>query len=76
MAKKVSKKTAKKADKRGKTATLVVHFKDPDGLHELRNDLNLSDALARTYLEFGEYASVMLTVNDRMQIIHGEFLGR
>lgn len=57
-----------------KTTTIDLDCKDPDVFGRMAHDLELSDEVRRRYLEFGEYAALRLVVNERMQIVSGEFL--
>lgn len=57
-----------------KTATLTVSHKDPDGLWQLSEDLELSDKKRDRYLEFGEYCTIRLEVDRNMNIVGGKFL--
>jgi hypothetical protein len=51
-----------------KTCTIQLECKDPDAFQEVIAALELSDAKSRKYFEFGEYATVEITVSEDMTL--------
>jgi hypothetical protein len=51
-----------------KLGQITIEVKDPDGWGEVIHDLGLSDAKARKYFEFGEYATLQLEVEEDMTV--------
>lgn len=56
-----------------KTTTIQLDCKDPDVFGDMALDLNLTDAKRNKFLEFGEYATIELTVSDDMTFV-GRFV--
>lgn len=60
-----------------KTATIVLDsVKDPDGWGQLIHDLGLSDAKARKFFEFREYANLEIEIDSDLNIVGGRVLPR
>jgi len=57
------------------TATIVLSsVKDPDGWGEIIHELGLSEAKARKFFEFHEYASLEIEIDADMNIVGGRVL--
>lgn len=58
-----------------KTAKIVLSdVKDPDLFHELVHKLKIPRAVENRHFAFGEYASLEIEVNAKLEIVGGRFL--
>lgn len=64
----MSKGTAKK------TTTIELYAKEPDQFGDMSDELKLSEATRRKFLDCGEYATIELVVDEYLHIVGGKFL--
>jgi hypothetical protein len=54
-----------------KTATIQLYCKEPDEFGNLIEDLGLSETKADAHFEFGEYATLELTIDSDLRVVGG-----
>lgn len=58
-----------------KTAKVVLKYvKDPDGLPDMAEELNLSQAARRKFLLHGEYVNLELVIDEDLNVVGGKLL--
>jgi hypothetical protein len=56
------------------TRIVICDVKDPDGWGRVIQALKLSKDTSNAFFEFGEYASLELTIDENLRIVEGRIL--